>query len=57
MVICYETLKYIVEGGKKKGSGSLKEYVKKWKDTLLSVLNVLNKISLVIDRNIPNNAL
>lgn len=56
MVICYETLKYIVEGGKK-GSGSLKEYVKKWKDTLLSVLNVLNKISLVIDRNIPNNAL
>lgn len=29
----------------------------KWKDTHLGILNVLNKVSLVIDKYIPNPVL
>ena len=31
--------------------------LKKWKDTSLAILNIVSKVSLVIDRNIPNSVL
>lgn len=47
-------IEYIEENGRKVNGENKRQYLKKWKDTNMAVLQTLNKISLAIDQYTPN---